>query len=65
MANIKAVLSNIKIGDDFVATLHFTAADGLTTDVTVHLPSGDRPLSKIGEEAIAKARGFLRRVTEA
>jgi VCBS repeat-containing protein len=66
MANVKAKLSNLKIGDPFEATVHFMEEDGLATDVTVNItPTDDAPLSKIAEQAIAKAREFLRRVTQA
>jgi hypothetical protein len=65
MANVKASLSGIKIGDTLDATVHFLDVDaGVSADVTVKLPPTDRPLSDIGAEAIAKAKVFLRRVTE-
>jgi hypothetical protein len=65
MAKVRARLSNVKIGDNYEATVQFLEEVGLTTDVKVFLPPVDRSLSEIEKEAIAKATAFLRRVIEA
>jgi hypothetical protein len=66
MANIRASLSGIKIGDTFETTVHFLDVDtSLATDVAVKIPrNDDLPLSAIAQQAIASARNLLRHIVE-